>query len=108
MKAGLLDRRVSFKRPVLSDDGLTSIETMEHHCDRWASFKPVNGREVFETMGREARGGGSFWVRSDEATRVIDATFLLTFEDVDHEIVSVNPLGRRDMIEIVAVRSDKA
>ena len=107
MDAGKLDRRVSFKRPGSSDDGYTTVPVFTHYCTRWAAFKAFNGREVFENQGREARSGGSFWVRSDSETREIDATFALMFEGDDHDIVSVTPLGRRDFIEIIAVRSDR-
>lgn len=109
MDAGRFDRRVTFRRPATTDDGYTTaVSSMEFHCSRWAAFKALNGREVYENQGREARSGGSFWVRSDSETRQLDATYTLTFEDVDHEIVSVTPIGRRDYIEIIAVRSDRA
>lgn len=105
MDAGQLDRRVRIKRPVTIDDGLTTgTQSLQFHCACWASFKPFNGREVYQNQGREGRPGGSFWVRSNTETREIDGTFILTFEDEDHEILSVTPMGRRDLIEIVAIR----
>lgn len=108
MDAGRLDRRVTFKRPVTIDDGYTSaVVTLEVCGIRWAAFKPFNGREVYQNQGREARAGGSFWVRSDTLTREVDETYILTFENVDHDIISITQFGRRDLIEIIAAKSDR-
>lgn len=109
MKAGALDRRISILRAGASvDDGYTETPgSLEVAFERWASWRPANGRETFENMGREARAGGSFWLRSDSATRGILETDKVSFEGKIWDILSITEMDRRDGLELIVAASDQ-
>ncbi len=109
MKAGALDRRISILRAgAPTDDGYTETPgALEVAFERWASWKPANGRETFENMGREAKAGGSFWLRSDSATRGIQETDKVHFEGAVWDILSITELNRREGLELIVAASDQ-
>ena len=108
MKAGKLDRRITVLRqgaPV--DDGYTvKPDEFEDFCRRSASWMAANGREVFETMGKEAKAGGTFWIRSDSVTRTITEKDAVRFENRIWQITGIQTMGRNDRIELIVVSGD--
>ena len=108
MKAGDLDRRISILRngPAI-DDGYT-VKPGEFGvlCTRSASWKAANGREVFETMGKEGKAGGTFWVRSDSVTRQINQLDVVAYQGRIWEILGVQEIGRREGVELIVVSGD--
>ena len=109
MKAGNLDRRITIQRqgaPV--DDGYTTQPgALEDYATRWASWKPANGREVFENQGREAKAGGTFWMRYDSETSQIVATDKISWDNRVWDIVSVTQIDRREGVEVIVVADDE-
>lgn len=108
MRAGKLDRRITIKRPGQDvDDGFTTKPGPPvTYGERWASWQPARGREIFENLGREAKAGGTFWVRFDSLTAAIEETFLVEFEGRDWDIVAIQEVGRREGLELVVVAGD--
>lgn len=109
MKAGALDRRVTIKRAgAPTDDGYTTQPgALETYCTRWASWKPANGREVFENQGKEAKSGGTFWLRFDSQTDGILPTDCVEWNGVRWDIVSVTMLGRNEGVELIVAAGDE-
>ena len=109
MKAGKLDRRVTIQRQGADvDDGYTTVPgALADYATRWASWKPANGREVFENQGREAKAGGTFWMRFDSVTEGIVATDKVLFSGRLWDIVSINELNRREGVELTVVADDE-
>jgi head-tail adaptor len=109
MKAGKLDRRVVIVRagpPI--DNGVEAVPGAEVPlATRWASWRPSNGREVFEAQGLEARAGGTFWLRWDSVTSGILPTDRVLFEDRLWDIKGVQEIGRRDGIELIVAAGDE-
>lgn len=105
MRAGKLDRRVIVERqgpPV--DDGYTTLPGQwAPYCTRWASWKPSNGREVFENQGNEAKAGGTFWLRYDSETSGIKTTDAVQFDGRRWQIVGIQKLVRREGVELIVV-----
>ena len=108
IQAGKLDRRIEIQRqgtPV--DDGYTTTPgALETFCTRWASWKPANGREVFENQGNEAKAGGTFWLRYDSLPSTILPTDKVSFSDKTWDIKGIQELGRREGIELIVAASD--
>jgi head-tail adaptor len=109
MKAGALDRRISILRAgARVDDGYSDTDgPLEILFYRWASWRPANGRETFENQGKEAKAGGSFWLRSDSATRGIAETDKVHFEGGVWDILSITELNRREGLELIVAASDQ-
>lgn len=108
MKAGKLDRRITIQRQGPStDNGIEEVPgALEDYATRWASWKPSNGREIFENLGREAKSGGTFWLRHDQRTRGIKATDIVKFDGRAWDILGVQELGRREGIELIVSADD--
>ena len=109
LRAGKLDRRIVIRRPgPVVDDGFGSQPgALADYATRWASWQPARGREVFENMGREAKAGGTFWLRYDNTTAGIRTTDVVRFQDRDWDIVSIQEVGRREGVELIVVASDE-
>lgn len=109
MKAGNLDRRITIQRlGEPTDNGIEEVPgEWADHATRWASWKPANGREVFENLGREAKAGGTFWLRYDSETSGILATDRVVFESRNWDILSINELDRREGVELVVIAGDE-
>lgn len=108
MKSGSLDRRVTIKRAGATvDDGYTETDgALETYCTRWASWKPANGREVFENLGREAKKGGTLWLRYDSQTSAIVETDKVLFGGDLWDIVAIQEIGRSEGIELIIAGAD--
>lgn len=108
MKAGKLDRRITIQRQGPStDNGIEEVPgAPEDYATRWASWKPSNGREIFENLGREAKSGGTFWLRYDSVTAGIRETDVAQFDGRQWGIVGIQELDRREGIELIVVADD--
>ncbi|MEM6493692.1 MAG: head-tail adaptor protein [Pseudomonadota bacterium] len=108
LSAGSLDRRITLMRHGAEiDDGFTTRPgPLMEMGTRWASWRPTNGRRVFENLGRETLAAGSFWLRSDAVTRQLVEVDKIGFADRVWDIVSITELGRRDGLEIMVTASD--
>lgn len=108
MKAGALDRRITIQRQgAPTDNGIEEVPgALEALATRWASWRPANGREVFENLGREAKAGGTFWLRYDSVTADIRETDVVQFDGRQWGIVGIQELDRREGIELIVVADD--
>lgn len=109
MKAGALNRRISILREGPgTDNGIELIPgALGVVATRWASWKPANGSEVFENQGREAKSGGTFWLRSDNVTRQITPLDKIDFDGRVYDVVAVQELGRREGVELIVAADDQ-
>jgi len=109
MKAGKLDRRITIQRQgEATDNGIEEIPgALETYATRWASWKPANGREIFENLGREAKAAGTFWLRYDSLTSGILATDLVSWDGRTWDIISINQIGRLEGVELLVVAGDE-
>ena len=90
------------------DDGYTEIPgALEEYFACAASWKPANGREVFENQGVEAKMGGTFWVRWCSETSGIVETDLIAFEGRNWDIVGIQEVKRRETLELIVVAGDE-
>ena len=109
LRAGKLDRRVEIMRAGAGvHDGFTKKPgALEVFATRWASWQPSRGNRVFENAGREAKAGGTFWLRYDSKTRMIVETDLVRDENGrDWTILSIQEVGRREGLEITVTADD--
>jgi len=103
MRAGNLDRRISFERFTLVDDGLQSVETWAAHGDGvWASKQDVSDGEKVQAGGVSAVLTARFQVRSSEFTRGITAKDRLVYNGSSFDIFGIKEVGRNYMLEITA------
>lgn len=110
MKAGNLDRRVTIQREgAPTDNGIEETDgVLADYATRWASWKPANGREVFENLGREAKAGGTFWLRYDSETAAIEETDKVLFDGRLWDIIGIQEIARREGIELIVAAGDDA
>lgn len=110
MRAGLLDRRVTIQRqgePV--DDGVTTKPgAWADIGTRKAQVIRSRAREIFENLGREAEVPITFVMYSDTLTRTMVTTDRIVFEGKNFDIKSINEIGRREGIEVVALANDES
>lgn len=109
MDAGKLDRRVQFRRFILTDDGFTAVETWaDHGAPVWASRRDVSDRERMAAMEVSATITTRFQVRWSSFTAGITPKDRLTCEGAEYEITGLKELGRRQGFEITAsARADQ-
>ncbi|WP_343347647.1 head-tail adaptor protein [Sphingomicrobium sp. XHP0239] len=108
MDSRKLDRLITIKRPGAPvDDGYSEVPgALETYAQRWASWMPANGREVFENLGREAKSGGSFWLHYDAITAAIEPTDKIEWDGRLWEILSIAQIGRHVGIELIVTTED--
>lgn len=109
LPAGKLDRRVTIYRPADStDDGYTTKPGGPPvvYARRWAWAQPAKGAERVEALGREGKRLMSFWLRWDALTRAIKETYTIELDGLTYEITGVNPVGRREGVEVLGIAGD--
>jgi Phage head-tail joining protein len=108
VKIGSLDRRIAILRNgPATDDGYTIIPgELGILAERSSRWQPASRLEQFESMGKEAKSGGSFVIRSDNITRQIVETDKLAYSGKLYEIQGIRELGRRDGIELFVEAAD--
>lgn len=98
MNPGDLDRRIVIKNQttVNKNNGERQI-SFSTYATRWASVKYKNGKEDDEALEITSVQDVIFTIRWDSN---IDTTYSVTYNGKDHNIESVNPIGRKDFIEL--------
>lgn len=103
MTAGKLDRRISFERFALVDDGFQSVETWAAHGSSVAASK------LDVSDGEKSRGGevaasltSRFVVRSSVFSRGLTAKDRIKYKGETFNIFGIKELGRNDWLEITA------
>lgn len=102
-----MDRRVQFRRAVLTS-GMEQVETWaDHGAAVWASRKDVRDSERMDMGQTIAVTVSRFTVRSSALTRGIGARDRFTCDGREWDILGIKEIGRRDRLEITAsVRAD--
>lgn len=104
MSAGALDRRITFQRAALVDDGLQSVQVWsDHGASIWASRKDVSDGERANAGWLEATSVARFVVRSSSFTRELTAKDRLRCEGRLYDIQGIKEIGRRDRLEFTAI-----
>lgn len=108
LAAGKLDRRVRIETATKADDGHNEVDAWGTLVTVWAQVIPTAGREAREQLGREVILSSSFRVRfSSTVSAVRPEGFRLRYPAADDgqvwDIKSVNEIGRREGLEIIAV-----
>lgn len=108
MQSGKLDRRVTIMRsgtPV--DDGYTTQPGgLTTYATRWAAWMPARGREIAESMGREAYSTGTFQLRYDSLTSALKETDILVYSGKAWNITSVMEVGRGKYVQVTVVSGE--
>lgn len=105
MDAGALDRRVTIRRQLTTDDGYSS--TAGDFADltkRWASKRDIADGERWSAGATGATVTTRFVMRWDSVTRTITAVDRLFYDDAEYDIVGTKEIERRQYVEITAAR----
>lgn len=106
MRAGALNKRVTFQREKRTDDG--SGGSSREFVDDFTvcgEFKPERGRERLEAGRLEAASAGILNVRSSSTTRSVDESWRVLIDDMPHQIRGISdPDGRNRALEFVVER----
>lgn len=106
MRAGALNKKVTFQREKRTDDGSGgSNRSFVDDFTVWGGFSPERGSERLEAGRLEAAQGGILRVRSSSTTRSVDESWRVLIDDVPHQIRGRgNPDQRNRMIEFTVER----
>ena len=103
MRAGLLDRRISFERFTHVDAGFQSVETWAAHGSSvWASQKDVSDGEKTQAGGVSAILTSRFVVRSSSFTRGLTPKDRIKYKGEAFAIFGIKEVGRNEWLEITA------
>lgn len=103
MTAGKLDRRISFERFTVTDDGYQSVETWAAHGGAvYASKTDVSDGERMRAGEVSASLTSRFVVRSSNFTRGLTPKDRIKYKGNAFNIFGTKELGRNDYIEITA------
>lgn len=102
LRSGDLDRRIDLRKQLAGTDehGQPNGPWMTM-ATVWASFKPATGREFISSRAAEAIVDGTFRIRWRSDKDVL-ATWRIAFDGRDYDIQSINEIGRREGLEILA------
>lgn len=104
MKAGSLDRRVTFQRLTTTSDGAGgSVRAWTDFRTVWAQFSPERARERIQNGRMASAQAGVLRIRSTSKARQIDQTFRVLVDELVMNIASKTHVD--DMIEL-AVETD--
>jgi len=103
MTAGKLDRRISFERFTVTDDGYQSVETWAAHGGAvYASKTDVSDGERMRAGEVSASLTSRFVVRSSEFTRGLTPKNRIKYNGETFEIFGIKEMGRNDYLELTA------
>ncbi|SFM00605.1 phage head-tail adaptor, putative, SPP1 family [Bradyrhizobium sp. NFR13] len=107
MKAGTLDRRVTFQSFTTTPDGAGgATKAWTDFAKLWAQFSPERARERIQNGRISSAQAGVLRVRLSRRSQQIDDTFRVVVDDVLMNVRSVTvPDQQNDMIEL-AVETD--
>lgn len=101
--AGKLDRRISFERFTLVDDGFQKVETWAAHgASVSASKTDVSDGERLRAGEVSATLTSRFVVRSSIFTRALTAKDRIKYRGETFAVFGIKELGRNNMLEITA------
>lgn len=99
MRAGRLDRRITFQRFASTQDEFGQpIETWSDYATVWARVEPLRGRERFEAQREHAEVDTRFHIRYRADITVLDR---IAYEGDLYDIEAVIETGRHQGLEIL-------
>ena len=100
-----LDRRITFRRATLVDDGYGMVETWaDHGTPVWASMHHASDAEKWRAAQVQATISTRFKVRYSAFTADITPKDRLVFEGAEYDITAAKEVdGRRRWVEISGV-----
>ena len=103
MRAGRLNKRVTFQRLARDDDGGGGgAKAWVPLLTVWGSYAPERGRERLEAGRVSSAIGGVLTVRSSTQTRAVTSADRVLIDEVPHQIRSAaNPDQRSRSIEMI-------
>ncbi|WP_319528982.1 phage head closure protein [uncultured Cohaesibacter sp.] len=106
MRAGTLNKRVTFNEPLHSIDASGGlVEAWGDDLTVWGGFRPERGREQQENGRLQASVSGILRVRSSSETRAIGEHWRVLIDGEDYSIQSItNPDQRNRELEIIVTR----
>lgn len=99
--AGDLDRPIALRKQLAGSDehGQPNGQWLTM-ATVWASYKPATGREIANAaLVAQAVAPATFRIRWRDDVK---ATWRIGFDGLDYDIVSINQIGRREGLEILA------
>src|SRR5689334_12459889 len=106
LRAGDLDRRIELRRQLAGTDdvgqpngGWLTVDTV------WAQYKPAMGREIRDGLVADTTMPATFRIRwrGDVAT-----DWVIRYGGQVYDIASINEIGRREGLEILATARVRA
>jgi SPP1 family predicted phage head-tail adaptor len=105
MQAGAMDRRVRLERATTTDTGLeTAVASWSTLATVWAEKLEISDGERSRQVGAEASATTRFRVRYSATVASLNAKDRAVCEGRTYDIVGVKELGRREGLEITAMR----
>ena len=103
MNAGKLDRRISFERFTLDDDGFGQVETWAAHGGSVAASKvDVSDGERMRADSVSASLTSRFVVRSSDFSRDLTPKDRIVYKGHVFAVYGIKELGRNNRLEITA------
>lgn len=105
MRAGRLNKRVTLQRRASGEDDFGQpVETWNPIATRWASIRPLAGREYFAAHGQNSAVNTEIRIRYDNTVAGLVAADRVLFGSTVYDIESViNPNQSNDELVIMAV-----
>jgi SPP1 family predicted phage head-tail adaptor len=103
--AGALDHRVQLRRAVLSDDGMSQVQTWANHGGPvWASRRDVSDAERWQAGAMQAHVTTRFVIRWSAFAAGITPKDRLVCDGAEYEITGAKVMDRRRLIELTCAR----
>lgn len=106
MRAGTLNKRVTFQEPLHGTDASGGlVETWGNDLTVWGGFRPDRGNEDHDNGRLQASAGGLLRVRSSTESRAIGEDWRVLIDGEDYVIESIiNPDQRNRELQMVVMR----
>lgn len=99
MKAGSLDRRITIQRKVVAQNNFgEEVTTWQDVATVWAEKIDNTGQERFQSSQFIGKTSRSFRFRWSNAVKEVTTEHQIVFDGVDHDIVAVHEINRREGI----------
>jgi SPP1 family predicted phage head-tail adaptor len=103
MGAGEFDRRISFERFTVEDDGFSNVKKWAAYGGMvWAKKTDVSDGEKARADGVSATLTARFQIRSSSFARELTPKDCIVYRGVSYEIFGIKEVGRNDLLEITA------
>jgi head-tail adaptor len=104
MQAGKMDRRLRIERATYVEGGLQTELAWSTLVTVWAEKLEISDGERSRQSGQEAAATTRFRIRWSAAVAVLNPKDRVVCEGRTYDVVGVKELGRREGLEITAMR----